>query len=341
MAATQQKYYRKHYLADDLIERANKPKNATEKTSVISRTTQPVVAIATQKLSNSRTEWFMNDNYLSKITKCKERQNRDIIGQIRGSKFDIKRDRKRKGWVFKLLGEKIAEQQEIAESNTTEPLEEKGLEAAFIENNSSKRTRSRAGFSKYSNQFKEEKDISQCMEEITQEQLLEACRMSGKPFLPHAAKEIMAYLGRVRKCFFASIRQFMSYIAKCLNNELRNPMRCNLLNFKILKGRSKEEQQEQLTLNECEKYLKKTEDAGIFTRCDETQYKARIAGGAIPKFLAYNILTNTKMIKKVGDTLEICLAKAVEIPENHLRNMLDLAKGIGGYMGVERIYLTQ
>ena len=34
--------YRKHHLSDELIERANKPKNATSKTLVISKTTQAV-----------------------------------------------------------------------------------------------------------------------------------------------------------------------------------------------------------------------------------------------------------------------------------------------------------
>ena len=95
--------YRKHHLSDELIERANKPRNVTSKTLVISKTTQAIVAIARQKLCKTRTDWFMSDSYMAKVTKCGTRQNRNIIGQINGTKFDITRCRKRKGWIFKTL----------------------------------------------------------------------------------------------------------------------------------------------------------------------------------------------------------------------------------------------
>lgn len=128
----------------------------------------------------------------------------------------------------------------------------------------------------------------------------------------------------------------MTYVAKCLAHEKRNPVRCNLLNFKIMKLRTEEEKQEVVTFNKCDKYLKKTENEGIFARSDETQYRARIAGN-LPTFLAYDILDNMTRIRKTEQTLEIWLDKPVEVPENQLHNLLNHAKGIGGYMGVDKL----
>lgn len=136
--------YRKHHLSDELIERANKLDNATSRTSVISKTTQSIVAIARQKLCKTRTEWFMSDPYMAKVTKCGSRQNRNIIGQIKGTKFYIKRDRKRKGWLFKPLVIEHTKRKKTSELESAAKLIKKRdiAENSIYKNNSSKRTRS-------------------------------------------------------------------------------------------------------------------------------------------------------------------------------------------------------
>jgi len=136
--------YRKHHLSDELIERANKPYNATSRTSVISKTTQAVVAIGRQKLCKTRTEWFMSDSYIAKVTKCGRRQNRDIIGQINGTKFNITRCRKRKGWILKPLETEHAKRRNIAALESPVALEEQSVEGIPYKNNNIKNIRSNA-----------------------------------------------------------------------------------------------------------------------------------------------------------------------------------------------------
>jgi hypothetical protein len=134
--------YRKHYRTDDKLERANKPINATAKTSVAGDQAQKIVAIANEKLKGSRNEWFMSDTYLALVTGQKDRQNRNVISQINGTKFHVTRDRKRKGYVLAKLETENISWQYIAKSECPQPQETKRLEATPYKNNSSKRTRS-------------------------------------------------------------------------------------------------------------------------------------------------------------------------------------------------------
>ena len=335
--------YRKTHIEYDKLERANKPQCSTKITTFLSSNAKAVLSVLVQKLRGKNKVFIANHAYFSTITGRSKRQNLNIINELRNyldieffPKYEHKGKIHRNCYVVKKLEDKTESVKKTSPSESFIPLEEPSVEAAPIENNSSKRTRSKSEFSKYSNQFSEKKDIPQCMEKITEEQLIEACRMSGTNLNKHAAKEIMAYLGRLKKAYFCSMRQFMTYLAKCLAHEKRNPVRCNLLNFKIMKLRTEEQKQEVVTFNKCDKYLKKTENEAIFARSDETQYRARIAGN-LPMFLAYDILYNMTRIHKTEQTLEIWLDKPVEVPENQLRNLLNHAKSIGGYMGVDKL----
>ena len=167
--------YRKHHLSDELIERANKLDNATSRTSVISKTTQAIVAIARQKLCKTRTEWFMSDPYMEKVTKCGSRQNRNIIGQIKGTKFNIKRDRKRKGWVFKPLVIEHTKRKKTSELESAAKPIKKGdiAENSIYKNNSSKRTRSnvQAHEAKFFNNSNSSNSLSEQAETIKTKKL--------------------------------------------------------------------------------------------------------------------------------------------------------------------------
>lgn len=393
--------YRKHHLSDELIERANKPANATSRTAVISKTTQAVVAIARQKLCKTRTEWFMSDSYMAKVTKCGRRQNRDIIGQINGTKFDITRCRKRKGWVIKPLTIELAKRRNIAELESATALEEQSIEAASYKNNNIRNIRSnaRAHESKFLNNFNFSNSLSEQVETtetkvpdieaieakvlvskkkfnsntrkkptvaerivryhkftaydqpknladhypLSQEDCYELQKRSGKAYNQNAMNEILLSMSRKSKeskHTFESKARFMSYMTKAYKNEGRNVDLVNNPTFKIIKGRPQAEVVEILTLNQRESYMKKEEDAAIFNRSDYTQFRARIAG-QFPINLGYDLLTNTINAKKRNNVLEITMHKLIEMTEHYKKCLLDLAKGIGGYEGINELKLLK
>ena len=74
-------YYRKIYIAWDNIERANKPQNCTDKKQVLSKNSQAILAVIIQKLRN-KDKVFLNHKYISTITRCKRRQNQNIIKEL-------------------------------------------------------------------------------------------------------------------------------------------------------------------------------------------------------------------------------------------------------------------
>ena len=93
--------YRKHHLKDDGLERANKPKNATDKTLIMGEKAQKLLAVFRGKFRGRRKELVLNDKYIAEVTGLRKRQNINIINQIPSSEFIIKRDRKQKSYVIK------------------------------------------------------------------------------------------------------------------------------------------------------------------------------------------------------------------------------------------------
>lgn len=346
--------YRKHHLSDELIERANKPKNATHRTLVISKTTQAIVAVARQKLCKTCTEWFMSDSYMGKVTKCGTRQNRNIIGQINGTKFDITRCRKRKGWILKTLEMKNTKRKNISELKNAVALEVQGIEVNSNKNNNSKRIRSNG--SKFLNSnfrkkitnaeqkrkyhkfktYKKPKSLSEHYP-LNQEDAYELQKRCGKAYNLNAMNEILLAISRKpreSKHKFESKALFMSYMTKVYQNERRDLNVVNNTTFKIMEGRPQAEVVEILTFNQRNNYLKKEEDSAIFNRSDYTQFRARIAG-QFPVNLGYDLLSNMISVKKKDSILEITMHKTVELTEHYKQLLMSHAKGIGDYTGVD------
>jgi len=73
--------YRKSYIAWDHLERANKPQNCSAKTKYLSKNSQALLAIISQKLQK-KNKLFLNHKYISKITRCERRQNQNIIKEL-------------------------------------------------------------------------------------------------------------------------------------------------------------------------------------------------------------------------------------------------------------------
>ena len=73
--------YRKNYIVWDSIERANKPKNFTEKTKHLAPHARSLLAVIVQKLERGERVLF-NHKYISTITGRKRRQNQNIIQEL-------------------------------------------------------------------------------------------------------------------------------------------------------------------------------------------------------------------------------------------------------------------
>ena len=80
--------YRKSYVAWDSLERANKPKDYTDKTKYLGKNSKALLAVVVQKLKKKE-KVFFNHKYISTITGCERRQNQNIIKEL-SNILDIK-----------------------------------------------------------------------------------------------------------------------------------------------------------------------------------------------------------------------------------------------------------
>lgn len=340
--------YRKHHLKDDNLERANKPQNATNKTSIIGEKAQKLLAVLRGKFRCDRKELILNDNYIAQITKRKLRQNINIINQIPAIEFMIKRDRKLKSYVITKVKNEESSLQKIAKSNVSQSVETKRIQGSPNKNNNSRRIRSKflnnskvgsknvIRYQKYKS-YEKAKDLKDHYP-LNQEDCYELQKRSNKKFNLKAMNEILLAMSRKTKLksnSFNSKALFMAYMTKVFQKEDREVDKANSPTFRIISGRSESEIVEILTLNQKEKYLNQVENSAIHSRSDYTQFRARIAG-QFPINLAYSLLKNMIDIKKQDDILEIAMYKEVPLSEHYKLLLLNHAKS-GGYAGVNQL----
>ena len=174
---------------------------------------------------------------------------------------------------------------------------------------------------------------------LSQEDCWELQKRSGKSYTLNAMNEILLDMSRKpkeSKHMFESKARFMSYMTKVYQNEDRDVNKTNLPSFKIMKRRPQAEVTEIITLAQREKYLNQVENSAIYARCDYTQYRARIAG-QFPINLAYDLLTNMVEVKKDENVLNVTMHKPVPLGDNYAQLLLQHAKGIGGYAGINEL----
>jgi len=192
------------------------------------------------------------------------------------------------------------------------------------------------------NQYDEPKTLADHYP-LSSEDAYELQKRSGKQYNLNAMNEILLDMSRKpkeSKHMFESKARFMSYMTKVYQNEDRDENKTNLPGFKIMKRRPQAEVTDITTLAQREKYLNDVENAGIHTRSDYTQFRARIAG-QFPVNLGYDLLTNTINAKKRNNVLEITMYKLIDLTEHYKQCLMDLAKGIGGYEGVNKLELLK
>ena len=163
---------------------------------------------------------------------------------------------------------------------------------------------------------------------------------SGRNFTLVFQNELLQDLSRKLHRAFESRWQFLNYFAKVLHGEKRDEVKCAGLNFYIKARKTEEELAKHITQSQREKYMKQEEDAGIFNRSDYTQFRARIAGG-FPINLGYDLLSNMINAKKKDSVFEITMHKLIDLTEHYKQCLMDLAKGIGGYEGVNKLELLK
>lgn len=177
---------------------------------------------------------------------------------------------------------------------------------------------------------------------LSQEDCYELQKRSGKAYNLNAMNEILLDMSRkpiTQGHLFISKAKFMAYMTKVYREEGRDLDKANSPTFKIIKRRPKAEITAIVTYNQRESYLKKEEDAGIFNRNDYTQFRARVAS-QFPINLAYNFLSNIINVKKKDSVFEITMHKSVELTEHYKQLLLNHAKGIGSYEGVNELKIS-
>lgn len=237
----------------------------------------------------------------------------------------------------------LSEQAETIETKklTTEPFDTKALisKKKSLANTRKKVTNSERviryhRFKAYDNP----KNLSQHYP-LSQEDCYELQKRSGKAYNLNAMNEILLDMSRKSELqghSFISKAKFMCYMTKAYQEEGRDVDKANVHSFKIVKRRPQAEIKEIVTLNQREKYLNEAENSGIFARCDYTQFRAKIAG-QFPINLGYDVLTSMIAVKKKGEVLEVTMHKSVEITEHYRQLLLNHAKGIGEYSGVDEL----
>lgn len=171
---------------------------------------------------------------------------------------------------------------------------------------------------------------------LTAKDCSELQAISSRDFTLNVMNEILLSMSTRLHRTFCSKAQFYAYFAKALRHEKRDAVQCSGNDFYIKANKSEAEIIEITTQSERENYLNKEETAGIHTRCDYTQVRAKIAG-TLPPNLGYNLLTGIVGIRKRGLIFEMIMTKTVELTEHYKQLVLAQANAIGSYNGVEEL----
>ena len=135
---------------------------------------------------------------------------------------------------------------------------------------------------------------------------------------------------------FISKAKFMAYMTDVYSKEEREVDKANQANFKIMRRRPKAEVEKIVTLNQRETYLNQVENAAIYTRCDYTQFRARVAGN-FPINIGYDLLKNMIDVKKHDTIFEVVMHKTVKLTDHYKQLIINHAKGIGSYVGIDKL----
>lgn len=187
-------------------------------------------------------------------------------------------------------------------------------------------------------QYQEPKSLSDHYP-LTQEDCSELQSSSGRDFTLNAMNEILLDMSRKPKEArhkFPSKAAFMVYMSKVYRYEGRDTVKTANTGFKLLTRATKAEIIQHTTQAERESYLNSVEQQAITHRSDENQYRAKL-GNRLKPSQAYDFLSSLRTVKRTGSVFQLHIAKVVDLTEYSLEMILQEAKAVGGYRGVEKL----
>ena len=162
---------------------------------------------------------------------------------------------------------------------------------------------------------------------LSQEDGAKLQSLSGRAFPLQAMNEILLDMSRRQDNTFYSKAQFMVYFAKCLRFEMRDAVKINNVNFHIKANHMQQKQGEIDQMKQVERYLAEVEQKAITNVCPENQLKARLANTLEPQ-RGYQLLSNIKDFKVVGNTMRIYLKNPAELGYHEKEVVLSQVKSI-------------
>lgn len=146
--------------------------------------------------------------------------------------------------------------------------------------------------------------------------------LSGRKFNLNAMNEILKNMAnKLTNKFFYNKESFFSYMSKALSFELRNENEINNETFRIKANFTQEEK----NTYEQERFLTKLESSLQIS--PEWHYKKRLAA-VLSREKAYEILSNYKYIRRVGECLEIHVSKEINTSIGIDKILLENAQSI-------------
>lgn len=320
--------YRKTQIQWEHIPRANQPnKNLAEKTIKIISVTVPKI--------NAQGYAIYTHAYLTKITRCKQDQNTNLLKQI-SHVFNIKAHKsividgkkyrnvyviKKHENTFQILDNpkvffseesnhiscnRVSRKSNEKKGETNKKAEK--IRSSNIYNNiNSFNNRSKSNFKKF-NLSKKVLKLSDFTNPSEKDcDILR--RSSGRQFSSNAIKEIIKDMAKkLMHVYFNCKAGFMAYMVQALKHEMRNEVKTNNTNFRI-KANMTEEDKKAI---EIERYL--TEVENIREVSQEVHLKKKLASVLRP-ITAYTLLRNYRGIRITGSIAKIELRQPVELTE--------------------------
>lgn len=351
--------YRKNYIAWDDIERANPPKFPTKKTKHLSKSAKDILAVIMQKLEKDGSVFF-NHKYISKVTKCKKRQNINIIEELKHI-LDISyhnsvthsSKKYRYSYEFSYKSQKLEDTsvkevsvaQKIAQQNTPLYIDnknkniedidlqsnfEKNSEEELQENNTNLETKAKVF---HFNQYRTPKSLNEHYP-LTQEDCSKLQNLSGRSFNLNAMNEILLDMSkrplkRLIPPTFKSKKGFLSYMGIAFKKEMRDANKINNETFRIRNNLTLEERRGQ----EIEKYL--TEIEYSLEVSPEQHLKKKLASVLAP-IKAYDLLKSYRSITIEEGVAKVKLCKAIDLSPVELEIVLNQIKASHGTYALDK-----
>jgi hypothetical protein len=162
---------------------------------------------------------------------------------------------------------------------------------------------------------------------LTKEDSSKLQSLSGRDFRLNAMNEILLDMSKKLDKRFCSKAQFIAYFGKCLRFEMRDAVKTGNDNFRIKENITPINQKEIDREKQIEQYLAKIEHQAIAYVCSENQLKTRLANVLAP-LRSYELLSNIKDFKVVGNIMRIYLRHIVQLSENEKNIVLSQVKSI-------------